>query len=572
MKKIKHLIILFLFVAISVSAVSGFFIDSSELAYTVGDKTDKVSDKFDKSYKLNSKIEVVESNVQKEVTEVTKKATNLLLGDFNNINESSDKYFQRYKKYKELMYDPEIPKGDGKFTGYDEDSQEYKDSLYTSFALPQLFDSFNALNIIYNSYGDIRVTTSGRYFISMVVIRGVTVNETSDEDPYKFDRVETDLVIYFTFVKYKGEYKLYSILGETRDNMEQYINWLGEEESKGGTTLSARFTSDVSDVYSHEKVDALSQETLNSIMNSNINKVVVLNGIYNSETKGSANGFFIKEGIIVTTWNFVKSALNNCQSISIFDSNGNSYVMDGIVTINPDTDIAVIKITVPVGSAVNLGDTSSLSSLEPALTLSSKMGVGFILQKGVVITNSGYLQLTAAVSDNDQGSPVLDQKGNVIGMNTNQQVNSGISVAINTKALKEVQDMFKDKEFSSIKVIPFSKLKENYYQKYDEEVVLNSIPKSKWKTYSKIGDIENTISLDLVKASYKDGIVSLRYINKIGDFIGTMQLADSFSSKLVEDGFKLISEGATKRVYSNNKYKIVIMSEFDYLIVVMVKL
>ena len=132
--------------------------------------------------------------------------------------------------------------------------------------------------------------------------------------------------------------------------------------------------------------------------------------------------------------------------------------------------------------------------------------------------------------------------------------------------------MFKDKEISSIKAIPISKLKENYYQKYDEEIVLNSIPKSKWKTYSKIGDIENTIGLDLVKASYKDGIVSLRYINKISDFVGTMQLSDSFSSKLVEDGYKLISEGATKKVYSNNKYKVVIMSEFDYLIVVMVKL
>ena len=103
MKKLKHLIILSLFVAVSVSAVSGFFIDSSKLAYTVGTKTDKVQDNFDKSYKLNSKIEEVESSVQKEVEEVTKKATNLLLGDFNNTNESGEKYFQRYKKYKDLI-------------------------------------------------------------------------------------------------------------------------------------------------------------------------------------------------------------------------------------------------------------------------------------------------------------------------------------------------------------------------------------------------------------------------------------------------------------------------------------
>ena len=54
-----------------------------------------------------------------------------------------------------------------------------------------------------------------------------------------------------------------------------------------------------------------------------------------------------------------------------------------------------------------------------------------------------------------------------------------------------------------------------YYVKYNDELISNSISSSKWKQYSKIGDVEETIKLELIKASYEDGAVSLRYKNGI---------------------------------------------------------
>ena len=42
--------------------------------------------------------------------------------------------------------------------------------------------------------------------------------------------------------------------------------------------------------------------------------------------------------------------------------------------------------------------------------------------------------------------------------------------------------------------------------------------------------------------------------------------------KLIDDGYKEILNSSKKSIYENNKYQIIIIEEFDYLIVVMVKL
>ena len=139
--------------------------------------------------------------------------------------------------------------------------------------------------------------------------------------------------------------------------------------------------------------------------------------------------------------------------------------------------------------------------------------------------------------------------------------------------LKEIIDKFKDVNYDSIKAISFADLKEKYYYtKIDEEKISNDIPKRIWKKYSKIGDIKNSIKLDLVKASYKDNIVSLRYKNNASEYISNMSLATKFIDNLKKDNYKETIISDKKYIYQNDKYKVVILSEFDYLIVVVVKL
>jgi hypothetical protein len=78
--------------------------------------------------------------------------------------------------------------------------------------------------------------------------------------------------------------------------------------------------------------------------------------------------------------------------------------------------------------------------------------------------------------------------------------------------------------------------------------------------------------LELIKANYKDGIVSLRYKNDISKFISSMELSSPFRSELIKQGYKEIVNSDKKMIYESNDYKVIIMDEFNYLIIVMVRL
>ena len=146
-------------------------------------------------------------------------------------------------------------------------------------------------------------------------------------------------------------------------------------------------------------------------------------------------------------------------------------------------------------------------------------------------------------------------------------------MAINSEVLKEAKEKFDNIDFDSIQTIKFEKLKEDYYYiKYNNENVINDILTKVWKNYSKIGNIEKNIKLELVKANYDNNIISLRYKNKISDYINGMQLSVSFKEQLVKDEYKEIFNSSSKCIYQNKKYQVIIMDEFDYLIIVMVKL
>ena len=338
-------------------------------------------------------------------------------------------------------------------------------------------------------------------------------------------------------------------------------------------SIAPSYDSELKSIYNYEKLEAMSENDLNQIYETNINNVVQLNSYYNNMVVSSASGFFINDGLVVTTWSFMEKSLVDAQYFAIKDNSGNTYEIDGIVTANPESNIVVIKIKNKTGSYVTLGSYSDLQVEDPAIVISSKTGTGMTVQSGIVVSKENYIQSSIPLTQTDEGSPLFNQNGNVIGMNTADSINASISIAIHSDILKEIQDKFSKVNFDSIETISFDELKEGYYYvKYHDETIKNSISSSKWKIYSKIGNIEDNIKLQLVKASYKDGIVSLRYKNSISKYIGSMQLAASFKEQLLKDGYKEELSSSKKCIYKNDKYQVIVMDEFDYLIVVMVRL
>jgi hypothetical protein len=220
-----------------------------------------------------------------------------------------------------------------------------------------------------------------------------------------------------------------------------------------------------------------------------------------------------------------------------------------IVTANPETNIAILKLKDKISNKVTLGNTSELKITDPVFAISSKSGVGFTTQGAIVISNSNYLETSIPLTKKEQGAPIFDLNGQVIGMQTANQVNMSTSYAITSNILKEVQEKFNSVNFDEIKSLSFEELKEKYYYvKENEENIINEIPKSKWKKYSKIGDIENTITLKLVKANYDSGVVSLRYTNELSELFSNMQMAATFGEKLIEQGYK-------EKLSSSKKYR-----------------
>lgn len=573
-KKILTGTILFLTFGVSLYALTnGFNFDSKKLTFSANSKKDNIVNSFKKEYNLSTSITSENEETKKTIVELSKKTTSLLLGDINSKDETSEHYFNRHKEYFELAAYKYFPKDPNSKSGFDESIENYRYVSVSQLAIPQLFNSFNELGVIYNTYGDIRVTLNGNLAISMVLLPNVKIKEENKENPEQYDLKEENLAIYYYFIKLDDTYRLCYLYGEYGDTVEDYFSELENSETKGTKAISSTYQSNLSTLYNYDKLNAITDDKLNKIYNQNIKNLVYISSYYNTRVVNNANGFFISDGIVVTTWNFLEKALIDAQYISIRDNNSNVYEIDGIITANPETDIVLIKLKNKTKNTIDLASSTNLKTEDPLITISSKSGVSYIIQKGIAISNDGYIQSTIPLSNNDEGSPLLNSDGKVVGMNTSKSTNASISIAINSEILKEAKEKFDKIDFNSIQTIPFEKLKEDYYYlKYNNENVTNTIPKRIWKNYSKIGDIENNIKLELVKASYDDGVVSLRYKNKISDYIGSMQLAATYREQLVKDGYQEVLNSSSKCVYQNKKYQIIIMSEFDYLIIVMVKL
>lgn len=574
MKKKILLITLLSISAFGVFALSNkFTIDSSKFSFSKNYKQNAVTNEFNKDYALTYNISSNNEELKEEITALSKKVTYLLLGQGDMTNESSLEYYERRNKYLELKYAPEIPKDPNSYSGYDETSQEYKDSILPDFAIPQMFSQLDELNIIYNSIGAIRVGVVDDYVISMVSLPDATLKQENSEEPMKYDTVKTNLIMYYYFKKLNDEYKLYYLFGEGTDDLSQYFGSIEDNENTKNLVIAQNNDTKLREIYDFSKADSLDENKLNQIYNSNSKNILILSAYYNTSLVASANGVLISDGLVVTTWNFLEKALINSQFFAIKDNEGNSYQIDGIVTANPETDLVVIKLKDKVTATTTLGNIDNVNINDAVMTISSKSGVGLSLQTGIVTSKDGYIQSAIPLREADEGSPLYNDAGQLIGINTAKAVNTSVSLAIDVNALEEIKNKIGSKDFDSIKTVSFNELKEKYYYtNYNEEKIVNSISDTKWQTFKKIGDIENNIKLDLVKASYDNNVVSLRYKNGISKYINSMQLASSFKEELINTGYRETLNSSTKCIYVSNDYKVMIMDEFDYLIIVMVKL
>jgi serine protease Do len=167
---------------------------------------------------------------------------------------------------------------------------------------------------------------------------------------------------------------------------------------------------------------------------------------YKKTTVGAGSGFIVgSNGYILTNKHVVA---NPKDSYTVVMNNGKTYSAK-IVGIDPTNDIAVIKInannlpTLTLGTSSNLELGSSVIAIGNALgqyqnTIDTGVvsGINRSVQAqdpvtGAIESLSGMIQTDAQINPGNSGGPLLNLKGQVIGMNTAvSQTAHGIGFAI----------------------------------------------------------------------------------------------------------------------------------------------
>jgi S1-C subfamily serine protease len=143
--------------------------------------------------------------------------------------------------------------------------------------------------------------------------------------------------------------------------------------------------------------------------------------------RGTGSGFiFDQKGLVITNAHVVDKA----DQVTVLLKDGRQF-KGRVLGEDPLTDVAVIKIEASDLPAVRLGDSNNLLPGEWAIAIGNPLGLDNTVTVGIISATgrSGadlgiqdrrvrYIQTDAAINPGNSGGPLLNAKGQVIGVNT----------------------------------------------------------------------------------------------------------------------------------------------------------
>ncbi|AIC17062.1 S1C family serine protease [Nitrososphaera viennensis] len=188
---------------------------------------------------------------------------------------------------------------------------------------------------------------------------------------------------------------------------------------------------------------------------STVNNNIIINGNpLTSESTRLGSGFvYDAQGLIVTNNHVVDGA----STVDVTFTSGNTYSAK-VLGRDAYSDLAVLKITdefteklepLKIGNSTDLQVGDQVVAIGNPFGLSNTMTTGIVSQLGRLIPNEDndfsipdVIQTDAAINPGNSGGPLLDMQGEVIGVNSAIQSNtgsfSGIGFAISSSAVQRI--------------------------------------------------------------------------------------------------------------------------------------
>jgi S1-C subfamily serine protease len=221
-------------------------------------------------------------------------------------------------------------------------------------------------------------------------------------------------------------------------------------------------------ILQQNKTTELKIQDLFSQSSKSVVQITVIDPLSNAQ-QGLGSGFlYDKEGHIITNNHVVAfNQGNNNNNYLVTFLNGNSYQAE-LIGNDPYSDLAILKLLDPIDIDLNpipLGNSSSLRVGDTVVAIGNPFGLSGSLTVGVVSglgrllpsadsSNSPFpqfattfnipdvIQTDAAINPGNSGGPLLNLKGEVIGINSaifsNTGVYAGIGFAVPSNTVKKV--------------------------------------------------------------------------------------------------------------------------------------
>ena len=165
---------------------------------------------------------------------------------------------------------------------------------------------------------------------------------------------------------------------------------------------------------------------------SNTNQLIIINGIpATGRSTALGSGFvYDNQGHIITNYHVIADA----DKADVTFTDGNTYSAK-VIGKDPDADLSVLQITdnfseekvvpLPMANSSNVRTAEQVIAIGNPFGLSGTITTGIVSQQGRLLPNpdTGFtipntIQTDAAINPGNSGGPLLNIKGEVIGMNT----------------------------------------------------------------------------------------------------------------------------------------------------------